>query len=475
MRLRAVLVVVGACADGSDTGEGGPTSTTTTQVPTTTTTQVPTTTTTLPVPTVTWPRYPDWLVDVEWLVIGVEMDGVPVDRPEGAEAHVTFESDGILAGSLGCNGFGSGYDDFENPGFISVGMTMARCEDVEDWVEVADVLQGVYEDTGFSLDRDEATGTAVLATAIGVLNLRDPDPPESSSAWPTFSDWLVGVEWQVTAVEFGGEPIDRPEGAEAFVVFEPDGLLSGHLGCNGLGVYFVGTFEQPESISVGSTDMGCEVKDWYEVAYVPQGVYDNGITSLRQHEATGTVWLSTAYGLLELHDPAVVPSQTPTEAARDSVVPELAAYPYGFRVKALLEVPSEEGTWMLASPTDQLEEISWESGCAIGNPDGENVVDVICSIEYGEILLTDGGERILKASRPPSTVVVRGGTTHLRWPDRRWLLPHVDAGAHRARDPGDHRDRHPYGHDRSRHAPAELVRGDQGACRGVRGTVRPTG
>jgi len=175
-------------------------------------------------------------------------------------------------------------------------------------------------------------------------------------------------------------------------VFEPDGLLSGHLGCNGLGVYFVGTFEQPESIGVGSTDMGCEVKDWYEVAYVLQGVYDSGIASLRQHEATGTVWLSTAYGLLELHDPAVVPSQTPAEAARDGVVPELAAYPYGLRVKALLEVEAEEGTWVLA-------DLHAGGGLPerIGDDEGVWPRDYVSRYDYGETLLTDGAGRILKA------------------------------------------------------------------------------
>ncbi|MBC8363902.1 MAG: hypothetical protein H8E59_02745 [Actinobacteria bacterium] len=175
-------------------------------------------------------------------------------------------------------------------------------------------------------------------------------------------------------------------------MFESDGLLSGHLGCNGLGVFFVGTFEQPEPIGVGSTDMGCEVKDWYEVAYVLQGVYDDSEYSFEHWEITGDTWLRTAYGLLELHDPAVVPSQTAEEAARDGVVPELAVYPYGVRVRSLLEVETDEGTWVLA-------DLHAGGGLpqVVGDDGGTWPRDYVSRYDYGELLLTDGAGRILKA------------------------------------------------------------------------------
>ena len=130
----------------------------------------------------TWPTFPDGLVGIEWQVTGVELDGVPVDRPEGAEAFVSFHADGILSGSLGCNGFGAGWGgDDAHPDFIGIGQTMALCGDAIDWDEVAVVLQGIYEDGISSFRQDEVTGAAWLRTAYGVLELRDPAVEPSTS------------------------------------------------------------------------------------------------------------------------------------------------------------------------------------------------------------------------------------------------------------------------------------------------------
>ncbi|HVR80163.1 MAG TPA: hypothetical protein VMS99_17455 [Acidimicrobiia bacterium] len=97
----------------------------------------------------------------------------------------------------------------------------------------------------------------------------------------------------------------------------------------------------------------------------------------------------------------VTPSQTPAEANRDGVVPDLAALPYSLRVEARSEVPTDEGTWIVAVPTPELTELAWENGCGFGNLDGAYPTEVICVVEYGEILLVDGEGQIVRAFPMP--------------------------------------------------------------------------
>jgi hypothetical protein len=98
------------------------------------------------------------------------------------------------------------------------------------------------------------------------------------------------------------------------------------------------------------------------------------------------------------------PSQTESDAARDGVVPELANLPFELRVSPLVEVAAEEGTWMLARPTDRLIEQTWSSGCGLGNLEGTYPIDVICASEYGEVLLVDAEGAIARAYPMPGAV-----------------------------------------------------------------------
>lgn len=98
------------------------------------------------------------------------------------------------------------------------------------------------------------------------------------------------------------------------------------------------------------------------------------------------------------------PSQTPEEAVRDGVVPELAALPYSLRVEARSEVPTDEGTWIVAVPTPELTELASENGCGFGNLDGAYPTEVICAVEYGEILLVDGEGQIVRAFPMPGAI-----------------------------------------------------------------------
>ncbi|MCP4247579.1 MAG: hypothetical protein GY778_11070, partial [bacterium] len=109
------------------------------------------------------------------------------------------------------------------------------------------------------------------------------------------------------------------------------------------------------------------------------------------------------------------PSQTPADAERDGVVAELAAIPTGMRVSPLVGVNAEEGRWILARPTDELIRSISGTGCGLGNTvDGTYGVDVICVVEYGEILLVDDLGQIIRAYPMPGAVPS-------------WILVDVDA------------------------------------------------
>jgi hypothetical protein len=98
------------------------------------------------------------------------------------------------------------------------------------------------------------------------------------------------------------------------------------------------------------------------------------------------------------------PSQTPAEASRDGVVPELASLPYSLRVEARSEVPTDEGTWMVAVPTPELAELAWENGCGFGNLEGAYPTEVVFAVEYGEILLVGGEGQIVHAFPMPGAI-----------------------------------------------------------------------
>lgn len=100
---------------------------------------------------------------------------------------------------------------------------------------------------------------------------------------------------------------------------------------------------------------------------------------------------------------ALPPSQTAADAVRDGVVPELAALPFYRRVRVETEIEAEEGIWMLTRLSRAVEEESWATGCGLGDPTGVYPVDIICTVEYGEILLVEDAA-IVKAFPMPGAV-----------------------------------------------------------------------
>ena len=95
------------------------------------------------------------------------------------------------------------------------------------------------------------------------------------------------------------------------------------------------------------------------------------------------------------------PSQSQTKAARDQIVPALAALPFEARVRRIDEwfgptqVDTDVGTWIISRPPDDRE---LPNGCLLGDGDGVYGRDYICLFEYAEILLiAHGTGQIIRA------------------------------------------------------------------------------
>ena len=137
--------------------------------------------------------------------------------------------------------------------------------------------------------------------------------------------------------------------------------------------------------------------------------YDAMVSTLRQ-EALGLggsgSQTASECTTSALHGPwhtfGVEASQTPSDAARDGVIPGVARLPFDVRVGvvapqfagALTRIVTSEGVWIVSSPDiDALGE-----GTLFGDPDGAYGRDFVVGSTYSEVLLLDRSEsRIVRA------------------------------------------------------------------------------
>ncbi|MEM8706917.1 MAG: hypothetical protein AAGE98_10705 [Actinomycetota bacterium] len=96
------------------------------------------------------------------------------------------------------------------------------------------------------------------------------------------------------------------------------------------------------------------------------------------------------------------PSQSPVDADRDGVVAELAALPFERRVFPRYMHETDDTVWILSRPGfDDLD----TQGCGFGNTiDGTYGLDVICTVEYGELLAVDRSTGRIRRAYPFSGV-----------------------------------------------------------------------
>jgi hypothetical protein len=90
------------------------------------------------------------------------------------------------------------------------------------------------------------------------------------------------------------------------------------------------------------------------------------------------------------------PSQSPEDAARDGVIPELAALPLHVRTVIPASVVVPEGEWAISEPSQVVLDLADDS-CHFGDLSGTPHVDSICAGEYAEVVLLDTEGQIARA------------------------------------------------------------------------------
>jgi len=145
--------------------------------------------------------------------------------------------------------------------------------------------------------------------------------------------------------------------------------------------------------------------------------------------------LIEAYGSITLSIAGGGPSQSPEDAARDQIVPELAALPLGVRVHQADDwagptiVETTAGIWILSRMDSDLAFTLTEStGCGFGATEDPEAVygrDVVCLLEYTEILLLDSQSGEILRAYPFSGAIPR---QLLRTDDALYCIGQSDGG-----------------------------------------------
>ena len=150
----------------------------------------------------------------------------PVPAVEGVEAGLTFNEDGMVTGTSGCNGLGGDYsvegDQITFGDFVS---TLMACEDPIMAQEEA--AHRVMTDTAtYTIDGDTLTITNndnVLVLTRGAISAQTPE-----------SAPLIGA-WMLTSYGPRETLSSALEDVEAGVTFNEDGTVTGTSGCNEFG------------------------------------------------------------------------------------------------------------------------------------------------------------------------------------------------------------------------------------------------
>lgn len=111
---------------------------------------------------------------------------------------------------------------------------------------------------------------------------------------------------------------------------------------------------------------------------------------------------SPSAGASSTSTPSNGASQSSADAARDGVIPALAALPLTVRMRVIASQTSPEGVWVLSRPTDAAK--SYAKGCRLGPETGKYPTDTICTTEYGEVLLLDASRTHILRAYPLAAV-----------------------------------------------------------------------
>jgi heat shock protein HslJ len=182
--------------------------------------------------------------------------GAVVGVVEGTELTATFEADGAVFGSAGCNNYSGGYTVDGNQ--IAIGplaMTMMFCAEPEGAMDQEMAFGAALESAAvFSIQGDQLelrTADGALAASFVAVGQAEVEPPAAAES--EFS--LEGPIWQLTTyVDQSGAL--APAEAEATIRFQ-DGQAGGSTGCNRFFASYTIDGNQLTFSQAGSTMMAC--------------------------------------------------------------------------------------------------------------------------------------------------------------------------------------------------------------------------
>lgn len=162
-----------------------------------------------------------------WKLTAYGPKDAPVPAVEGVDAGLTFNEDGTVSGTSGCNGLGGDYSvDGDKITFGEFVSTLMACDDpIMRQEEAAHrVMTGT---ASYKIEGDTLTITnndMVLVLTRGTPGAAQPSEPAS----------LTGL-WKLTSYGSAGTVSSAVADVDAHLTFNEDGTLTGTSGCNDFG------------------------------------------------------------------------------------------------------------------------------------------------------------------------------------------------------------------------------------------------
>src|SRR5215216_803637 len=171
---------------------------------------------------------------------------------EGVDAGLTFNEDGTITGTSGCNGLGGGYtvegDQITFGEFVS---TLMACD--EPIMQQEEAAHQVMTGTAtYKIEGD--TLTIAKDDTVLVLTRGTPGSAQPSASSPAT---LTGT-WKLSAVQVEDVATSALAGAEAKLTFNEDSTVTGTSGCNEFGGGYTVEGDQITFKDIVSTLMACD-------------------------------------------------------------------------------------------------------------------------------------------------------------------------------------------------------------------------
>jgi heat shock protein HslJ len=182
----------------------------------------------------------------DFLSTSITQDGEPFALVDGTQVRLSF-TDGQLSAQAGCNHIGGTYQldgdvlDVEGGAMTEMGCDPAL-HDQDTWLS-----EFLSSDPTFAL-----SGNELVLTSGGIeMKLLD-----SEVAQPDLP--LHGTLWTVDSIITGDAVSSVPDDATATILFNADGTVEVHTGCNSGSGRYEADDDSLELIDVAITEMACD-------------------------------------------------------------------------------------------------------------------------------------------------------------------------------------------------------------------------